>query len=223
MSIELLDPPPDNSTPITNTKQHDLESLFYVFVWICSLYAAPGIVRDLDKNSASNSVIILKWNEVKDSREIGEIKRSHLSYGGNKLAACFTPYFASLRGCCIQLLDAIFPKTSEACIDCRASLSPVTHEQIITIFKTALEQVLEEERADVNTTDSHATNVPVQLPSIMVQKRHFGDIADSEPHTDQHIPIVNTAPIHNVTNFKDLGIRPVPDCANPRRKRARYD
>lgn len=221
MSIELLDPPPlDNSTQITNTQQHDLESLFYVFVWICSLYAAPGIIRELDKNSASNSIIVLKWNEVKDSKEIGEIKRSHLSYGGNKLAACFTPYFASLRGCCMQLLDAIFPKSSEARVDYRASLSPVTHEQIIAIFKTALEQILEEEKAD--TTDSYATNVPVQSPNITVQKRHFGNVANSEPCIDQHIPIVNTAPLHNVVNFEELGIRPMPDCVNPRRKRVRY-
>jgi hypothetical protein len=113
MSIELLDPPPNTSDEIINTPQHDLESLFYNLVWICSLYAAPGVLRNLDKNSTSNDVIILKWNEVKDSKEVGEIKRSHLSYGGSKLAACFTPYFASLRGCCIELLDAIFQRIAK--------------------------------------------------------------------------------------------------------------
>ena len=155
MSIELLDPPPGDSE-VANAAQHDLETLFYVFVWICSLYAAPGVIRDFDKGSALDSIIVLKWNEVKDSREVGEIKRSHLSYGGNKVAACFTPYFASLRGCCVQLLNAIFPKGSEARADYRASLSPVTHDQIITIFKAALELVLKEERAE----STRLTQVP---------------------------------------------------------------
>src|SRR6266481_2291466 len=170
----------------------------YLFV-ICSTQNCQGFGQGL---------CIKFRHRLEMERGQGQI---HLSHGGNKLTACFTPYFASLRGCCVQLLDAIFPKSSEARVDYRASLSPVTHEQIIAIFKAALEQVLEEERADVNTTDSHATNVPVQSPSIMVQKRQFGDVADSEPYIDQHIPIVNTAPIHNVVNFKDLGIRPVPD------------
>ena len=51
----------------------------------------------------------------------------------------------------MQLLDAIFPKSSEACVDYHTNLNPVTHEQITTIFKTALEQILEEEKADVKS------------------------------------------------------------------------
>ena len=58
MSIELLDPPPGDSE-VANAAQHDLETLFYVFVWICSLYAAPGVIRDFDKGSASDSIIVL--------------------------------------------------------------------------------------------------------------------------------------------------------------------
>jgi Fungal protein kinase len=42
MSVELLDPPPQ--TEVTNSFQHNLESLFYVFVWICSMYDAPGVL-----------------------------------------------------------------------------------------------------------------------------------------------------------------------------------
>ena len=211
MSIELLDPPPGDSE-VANAAQHDLETLFYVFVWICSLYAAPGVIRDFDKGSASDSIIVLKWNEVKDSREVGEIKRSHLSYGGNKVAACFTPYFASLRGCCVQLLNAIFPKGSEARADYRASLSPVTHDQIITIFKAALELVLKEERAEgVNTIDSGAMNTPNRT----MPKRQLGEIADLEQYSARNTR-VHTAPIHDVIYMRDL-----PEYAKPRRKRVR--
>ena len=66
----VLDPPPGDSE-VANAAQHDLETLFYVFVWICLLYAAPRVIRDFDKGSALDSIIVLKWNKVKDSREVG--------------------------------------------------------------------------------------------------------------------------------------------------------
>ena len=207
MSIELLDPPLGDSE-VTNAAQHDLETLFYIFVWICSLYAAPRVIRNFDKGSASDSIIILKWNKVKDSKEVGEIKRSHLSYGGNKVAACFTPYFASLRGCCVQLLNVIFPKGSEARTDYCASLNPVTHDQIITIFKAALELVLKEERAKgVNMIDSGTMNTP----NRMMPKWQLGEIADLEQYST-HNTRVHTAPIHDVICMRDLPEYTKPQC-----------
>ena len=200
MLIELLDPPLDAEA--ANMAQHDLETLFYMFVWICLLYAAPRIIRDLDKSSASNSIIILKWNELKDSREVREIKKSHLSYRGNKVTVCFTPYFTSFRGCCVQLLDVIFLKSSKAHADYHVSLSPVTQNQIIAIFKRALELVLKEGRAKgVKTISSGTMNALIYLPNLTKPKQWLDKIADLQKysvHTSQCIPlsIIHAMPIH---------------------------
>jgi len=216
MSVELLDPPPDAAVP--NTFQHDLETLFYVFVWICSIYQSPGRIRDEDPD-LSDSLVILKWNQDKNPKEIGEIKRSHMSYGGIKLSACFSPYFASFKPFCIQIFDVLFPKGSEARSDHRASLSPVTHEEIIAIFHKALKHALEEEQMEnLDTGDPHT------LRECPAPKRRRGNIADpiallpAQKH--QHIlaDVFNTEPLHQ----GDIGIDPLPTYVRPRRKRARY-
>ena len=109
-------------------------------------------------------------------------------------------------------MNAIFPKGSEARADYRASLSPVTHDQIITIFKAALELVLKEERAEgVNTIDSGAMNTPNRT----MPKRQLGEIADLEQYSARNTH-VHTAPIHDVIYMRDL-----PEYAKPRRKRVR--
>lgn len=216
MSVELLDPPPDAAVP--NTFQHDLETLFYVFVWICSIYQSPGRIRDEDPD-LSDSLVILKWNQDKNPKEIGEIKRSHMSYGGIKLSACFSPYFASFKPFCIQIFDVLFPKGSEARSDHRASLSPVTHEEIIAIFHKALKHALEEEQMEnLDTGDPHT------LRECPAPKRRRGNIADPiallPAQKRQHIlaDVFNTEPLHQ----GDIGIDPLPTYVRPRRKRARY-
>ncbi|KIM77474.1 hypothetical protein PILCRDRAFT_91080 [Piloderma croceum F 1598] len=134
MSVELLDPPPQ-------MQQYP----------ICSIYQSPGRIRDADPDS-SNSLVILKWNQDKDPREISEIKRSHMLYRGIKLSTCFSLYFVSFKPFCIQIFDVLFPlKGSEACSESsnhHESLSPVTHEEIIPIFHKALKQALEEEQME---------------------------------------------------------------------------
>lgn len=84
----------------TQRNWHDLKSLFLCLHVHCSLYAAPGIIRDLNQDS-TNSIIILKRNETKISKEVGKLKGSHLTYEWRKFAACFTPYLP-LTECCIQ-------------------------------------------------------------------------------------------------------------------------
>ena len=221
MSVELLDPPPQ--TEVTNSFQHDLESLFYVFVWICSMYDAPGQLRVMD-DSSLQSLLLLKWNENKEAKSIGEIKKGHLSYGGSKLAACFSPYFTTLTPFCIDFFDALFPKNSGARQDYRASVSPVTHEEVIKIFKRALEQVLEEEsKEDRDAVKRNPPAMPyLTLPqdSPTVQKRPFDHASDSVVPGDTY-PVCKTAPLPSAAyNFPDADL--VPTSVRPRHKHMRY-
>jgi hypothetical protein len=170
------------------------------------------MIRDEDPDS-SNSLVILKWNQDKDPKEIGEIKRSHMSYGGIKLSTCFSPYFTSFKPFCIQIFDVLFPKGSEARSDHRASLSPVTHEEIIVIFRKALEQALEEEQMEnLNAGDPHTP-----LRECLAPKRRHGNIPDPvallPEKKCQHPPadVFNTEPLHQ----GDIGMDPLPTHVRP--------
>ena len=84
----------------------------------------------------------------------------------------------------------------------------MTHDQIITIFKAALELVLKEERAKgVNTIDSGAMNTP----NRMMPKWQLGKIADLEQYS-MHNTHVHTAPIHDVIHMRDLPEYTKPQC-----------
>ncbi|KIM79066.1 hypothetical protein PILCRDRAFT_10726 [Piloderma croceum F 1598] len=210
MSVELLDPPPQ--TEVTNSFQHDLESLFYVFVWICSMYDAPGQLRVMD-SSSSQSLLLLKWNENKEAKSIGETKKGHLSYGGSKLAACFSPYFTTLAPFCIKSFDALFPKNSGAHEDYCASVSPVTHKEVITIFERAVEQVLEEESKEDQDAIKPTMHYPTlsQEPST-AQKQPFDHASDSvDPSLPGDMyPICKTAPLPSTAYNKFLDVDLVP-------------
>ena len=142
-----------------------------------------------------------------------------MSYGGIKLSACFSLYFASFKPFCIQIFDVLFPKGSEACSDHRASLSPVTHEEIIAIFHKALKHALEEEQIENLDTSN-----PYTLHKCPAPKRHRGNIADPvallPAQKCQQIPadVSNTEPLHQ----GDIGIDPLQTSVRPRCKRARY-
>jgi hypothetical protein len=216
---------------VVNCYQHDLESLFYVFVWICSLFDAPGTARvdgrHFDKTE-KHSLIILKWNEDKEPREIGEIKRSHLSYGGRKLAACFSDYFADLRPFCIELFNALFPMGSNARSDYHASLSPVNYDQIIVIFEKALEHVVGKEE-DVPSDDLGDGSPSALSQTPTARKRLFSDIIGGDyfiqpcptPACPEAIlDVFTSTPLpYSVPLEPDL----VPPFVRPRRKRARID
>lgn len=77
---------------VTNTYHHDLESLFYVLIWICTIFSRPGVIRPASELS---EIVTMTWNEEKSVREIGDRKYANLRAGGKHVLAGFSSYFTS--------------------------------------------------------------------------------------------------------------------------------
>ncbi|KAJ6499653.1 hypothetical protein C8R47DRAFT_295054 [Mycena vitilis] len=85
---------------IAHQPRHDLESLLYVLVWVCVLYAGPGDVErqnwDLQASSLS------QWVSGSDYRTIGMLKDSamrNVVFWEDEVLGAFAPYFAPLKPC----------------------------------------------------------------------------------------------------------------------------
>jgi len=177
-----------------------------------SLYGFAQCMMHLD-NSSSQSLLLLKWSKNKEAKSIGATKKGHLSYGESKLAACFSPYFTTLAPFCINFFDALFPNNSGARQDYHASVSPVTHKEVIKIFERALEQVLKEESKedwDAIKRNPPAMSYPtLSQDSSTAQKQPFDHASDSVVPGDTY-PVCKTAPLPSTAynNFFDADLVP---------------
>jgi hypothetical protein len=61
-----------------NKPMHDLESLFYVLLWICSNYCGPN--NALRDNSKCKHLPIMRWADtIMTFEEISNMKAGHIS------------------------------------------------------------------------------------------------------------------------------------------------
>ena len=104
---------------------HDLESMFYVLVWICIFYRGPNNslrLRPVDKDTAA-------WTGIQDIpvSTIGNSKAGIFKvpdYFNKYIRNNTATYFQDLIPCLRELRPIIFD-----------SASPVTHEQMIEILE----------------------------------------------------------------------------------------
>jgi hypothetical protein len=125
MAIKVLD------ATETHAPEHDLESIFYVLVWICSYYSGPS-----QKQPAFilESLAIRDWaDKSKTLLQIADIKHGHVAdedYFKKRVVRFFPPYFRPLEECAIQLRGLLFPNTN---------LKPKpTYEGFIAVLHKAL-------------------------------------------------------------------------------------
>ena len=149
MAIAIL----RNHTKVVHGPEHDLESLFYIFLWICINYAGPhGEVR---KDFPSKQEIpVLKWIDPEKSfRDIAEAKLGQCSYPSvfrTDILSFFHGYFEDLKECSKQLRTLFFTDLEKR----------VTHDEVLAIFQDTLKKLSEEHP---NTpTDKHLV---LPLPS----------------------------------------------------------
>lgn len=73
--------------PVKHTFQHDLESFFCVFIWICTTYERPGVKRKPD--ILGN----LPWSNWRTPSDNGYMKRGYLMCFETAILSRFAPYF----------------------------------------------------------------------------------------------------------------------------------
>jgi hypothetical protein len=142
MAIEMLmkNPKWSSGNPdavFIHTAKHDLESLFYVVLYLCTLYSGPGAkmkVSDLLKSHSS--VPLLEWVDPsafsQSFRSIGRLKTSHMINFETTIVAKISPFFGPIIPALIKLHEKMFPPTGRY-----ASLfvnNQITHAKMIESF-----------------------------------------------------------------------------------------
>jgi hypothetical protein len=135
MAIELLLEKPG----IRHTPQHDLESLFFVLVYLCTNLSGPGAIRTQDELQLHSTIPLSAWFKVSSTlHQIGIHKIGTLCTLESNILNRFAPYFDELKPCVRHLFKAIygnrFPGTP----------SNVSHDEIIQIFTDTLDSLAPE-------------------------------------------------------------------------------
>jgi len=109
MAIEVLDTA--GKSQIKQTPAHDLESVFYVLLYICLLFKGPGnMTRTKEDLQEYPSMAINTWFDLYPRfRDLADVKRGQLASFERRFLNKFAPYFHNLRTCVVALWDVIFP------------------------------------------------------------------------------------------------------------------
>lgn len=120
---------------IEHQPHHDLESLFYVFIWICITYEGPKQKHRKIRDFTDECSPLYQWFSGKSFMTTAETKKGQMDpimwkTGKARLLQEFTAYFEDFKTCAIELNHAFFGQEEHR----------VTHEELITIFQSALDR-----------------------------------------------------------------------------------
>jgi Fungal protein kinase len=131
--------------------RHDLESVFYVLIWVCSHMEGPETER-----SDPHSLPVREWCSMNvNLRKLGLIKLSHLADFEDSILRHFTPYWNDFKPYVRQLMDAFWPTTFQ-------KSNSMTSEKMLEILKDAItnmkdaEEQFESGVVDTSVSQSYA-------------------------------------------------------------------
>jgi hypothetical protein len=150
MSIELL-----AGDPVDHGYQHDLESFFYVFLWICTFYTKPGVL--IAAKDAKDKPMYL-WGKREWTH-----KEVHMRRFDRLVLHHFTEYFEDFKGLAQALYNVMFPRE-----DVFASHSSVTHKSFISILEAKIAELKSKPEQAVTSPS------PVSTPSETEVPYHVG-------------------------------------------------
>ena len=131
MAVELL----LDGAAVTHRPLHDLESLFYVLVFICTNLEGPSTPRSLADLLNFTSLPLAGWFTAGASLEsLGTNKLGLAHAFERRIVGRFAPYFTDLKPCVMALFRAMYPNGP-------AVKSALTHDGMIQIFTETLEKL----------------------------------------------------------------------------------
>jgi hypothetical protein len=143
MAVELL----MEGNDVTLRPSHDLESLFYVLIYLCTNLAGPNTPRPLEELLIFTSLPIAAWFISETSFEALGTGKLGLAHAFQKrVVDRFSPYFTDIKPCVTELFHAMYPSGPQI-------KSSLTHDKMIKIFTTTLEKL--------PSTDRYISEVPV--------------------------------------------------------------
>ena len=129
MAIEIL---LQKGRTFHHSLRHDLESLYFVIIWICSHMEGPEVER---KDTAH--LAIRKWSDMEAPlQHLGHVKLAHVDDMEQTILPDITSYWEDLKPFIWQLKQAFFPVRA-------ADPNCITAEKMTEILEKALSTVQE--------------------------------------------------------------------------------
>jgi len=120
---------------LVHKPEHDLESILYIILYMCTFFQGPGVRLDSPRLSPP----MRSWFDNNDSKEIGYLKLSHLECYNTAILPNFAPYWDDFVPFVEELIIACFPV--EPCLP-----SNLRYKQVLEILRKAYDTVEEPSR-----------------------------------------------------------------------------
>ena len=132
MAIEAL---LETNPAFIHKPQHDLESILYIILYICTFVRGPGLLL-YNLNMPSALPPLRTWFSNNRIREIGYRKLAHLQCYDIAILPNFTPYWHDFAPFVEDMIIACFPVNAWL-------PSELQYERVLTILKKAYSAVKE--------------------------------------------------------------------------------
>lgn len=124
MALEIM---LSNGKEFYHDLRHDLESIFYVLIWLCSHMEGPETER-----SDPHSLPIREWCSMNvNLRKLGLIKLSHIADFEDSILGHFTPYWHDFKPYVRQMAEEFWPSTYQ-------KPNNMTSKKMLKILKAAI-------------------------------------------------------------------------------------
>jgi len=129
-----------------HTFRHDLESLFYVFIWMCIRYGHEE-VADVEGTGPIKTSRLRGWY-TGTYAEIANTKRGHMDKNGfEDIITEFAPKFEELKQLARELRSVLFPIKDGAIFTGTFRDHDIMYDGMIDAFSRAIVRLGKEERA----------------------------------------------------------------------------
>jgi Fungal protein kinase len=109
MALDLMLHEDIPDMPFHHELRHDLESILYVILWICTSMEGPGIERRIVDPLFLNLPLHMWFDKDADIRRLGYIKLGQIVDAERAIFRNFPPFWNPLKPFIKQLLKAFFP------------------------------------------------------------------------------------------------------------------
>lgn len=124
-----------NPSEFTHQPKHDLESLFYVIITLCTYVEMPSHLRSPIPMADDPTICLNQWWAEGDHRELARVKGIALSSFKNCTLACLPSYWDDFHPVLEELHAAIWAEKSFV-VD---QPNRATHKEFLRILNKAIE------------------------------------------------------------------------------------
>jgi hypothetical protein len=170
----------DVGSDFTHQPKHDLESLFYVLITLCTYTDAPGCLRSSIPGSDELSVCLNEWFATSDHHVLARCKGALLSSFHEYVLRRLPPYWNDFHPVLLALHSVLWPK------ECAVLNQPnaATHDAFLEVLTKARETY--RERQEEACAFAPMPEMRARQTGLQKRKEHNGDVGEGAKRRKEH-------------------------------------